>query len=127
MEYVCTGAILKCTMGTDRASLKATPKSVTLTNKNQANITDFVSVKNIPSFGKCRSLNYPPTAAATAANHGRLTPMPCIPGTCKKWSAVDPNSLLHGEPSLLKSATLLCNFGGMISIVDAGQNKEIKK
>lgn len=126
MEYVCTGAVLKCTMGTSTTKLKATPKNVSLVGKDQANIADFVSMVNVPSFGRCRSLAYPPTAAATAANHGRLTPMPCVPGTCPFWTAVDRNSLVCGQPALLKAAKLSCTFGGIISIVSPGQNKEVK-
>lgn len=117
---------MKCTMGTSTAKLKATPKNVSLVGKDQANIADFVSMVNVPGFGRCRSLAYPPTAAATAANHGRLTPMPCVPGTCPFWSAVDKNSLVCGQPALLKAATLKCSFGGTISIVSPGQNKEVK-
>ncbi|MBQ2906892.1 MAG: DUF4280 domain-containing protein [Bacteroidales bacterium] len=126
MEYVCTGATLKCTMGTSCPKLKATPKNVSLTGKDQANIADYVSMKNVPSFGRCRSLGYPPTASATAANHGKLTPMPCVPGTCPKWKAIDKDSLICGEPALLKPATLKCMYGGTISIVDPGQTLEIK-
>ena len=126
MEYVCTGATLKCTMGTSCPKLKATPKNVSLTGKDQANIADYVSMKNVPSFGRCRSLGYPPTASATAANHGKLTPMPCVPGTCPKWKAIDKNSLICGEPALLKPATLKCMYGGTISIVAPGQTLEIK-
>ena len=51
MEYVSTGATLKCTMGTSCPKLKATPKNVSLTGKDQANIADYVSMKNVPSFG----------------------------------------------------------------------------
>lgn len=126
MEYVCTGATLKCTMGTSCPKLKATPKNVSLTGKDQANIADYVSMKNVPSFGRCRSLGYPPTASATAANHGKLTPMPCVPGTCPKWKAIDKDSLICGEPALLKPATLKCMYGGTISIVNPGQTLEIK-
>lgn len=126
MEYVCTGAILKCTMGTSCPKLKATPKNVSLTGKDQANIADYVPGENIPSFGRCRSLAYPPTASATAAHHGKLTPMPCFPGTCPFWSTVDKNSLICGQPALLEIATLKCSFGGIISIVSPGQNKEVK-
>ncbi len=126
MEYVCTGATLKCTMGTSCPKLKATPKNVSLTGKDQANIADYESMKNVPSFGRCRSLGYPPTASATTANHGKLTPMPCVPGTCPKWKAIDKDSLICGEPALLRPATLKCMYGGTISIVDPGQTLEIK-
>lgn len=126
MKYVCTGATLKCTMGTSTAKLKATPKNVSLTGKEQANIADYLSMKNVPSFGECRSLSYPPTASATAANHGKLTPMPCVPGTCPKWKAIDKDSLICGEPALLETSTLKCIYGGTISIVNPAQSLEIK-
>ena len=126
MKYVCTGATLKCTMGTSCPKLIATPKNVSLTGKEQANVADYVSMKNVPSFGRCRSLGYPPTASATAANHGTLTPMPCVPGTCPKWQTVDKDSLICGEAALLEPATLRCVYGGIISIVNPGQSLEIK-
>lgn len=127
MEYVCSGATLKCTMGTSCPHLIATPKNVILVGQDQANVADHKPGLNIPGFGRCRSLGYPPTASATAANHGRLTPMPCKPGTHFQWSVVDKNSLVCGEPALLKPATLNCVYGGTISIVSPGQEKEIKK
>ncbi len=126
MKYVCTGATLQCTMGTSCPKLMATPKNVSLTGKDQANVADYVSIKNVPSFGRCRSLGYPPTASATAANHGTLTPMPCVPGTCPKWQVIDKDSLICGEPALLEPATLQCMYGGTISIVNPGQKLEIK-
>ena len=126
MKYVCTGATLQCTMGTSCPKLIATPKNVSLTGKDQANVADYVSMKNVPGFGRCRSLGYPPTASATAANHGRLTPMPCVPGTCPKWQVIDKDSLICGEPALLEPATLRCMYGGTISIVSPGQSLEIK-
>ena len=126
MKYVCTGATLKCTMGTSCPKLIATPKNVSLTGKDQANVADYVSMKNVPSFGRCRSLGYPPTASATAANHGKLTPMPCVPGTCPKWQVVDKGSLICGEAALLEPATLRCVYGGIISIVNPGQSLELK-
>ena len=117
---------MKCTMGTSCPKLIATPKNVSLTGKEQANVADYVSMKNVPSFGRCRSLGYPPTASATAANHGTLTPMPCVPGTCPKWQTVDKDSLICGEAALLEPATLRCVYGGIISIVNPGQSLEIK-
>ena len=56
-----------------------------LTEKPMANISDHVSMYNIAPFGKCHTVAYPPTGSATAANHGHLTPMPCVPGTVSEW------------------------------------------
>lgn len=122
--YVCTGAVLHCTQGTSNSSLFATPKCVSLCSQDQANITDHISMMNVKPFGRCRSLAYPPTASATAANYGRLTPMPCVPGTVTNWSAVDPNSQLCGQPALLDTAKLRCIYGGEITIVNPGQQLE---
>lgn len=124
LYYVCTGATLRCTQGTSLGRLTATPKMVSLCANDQANITDFIPLVNIPGFGLCRSLAYPPTASATAANFGQLTPMPCVPGTCAPWSTVDANSLLAGSPALLDKAKLSCMYNGTISIVNAGQSLE---
>lgn len=123
--YVCTGAVLHCTQGTNNSSLCATPKCVSLCNNDQANIIDHLPMVNIKPFGRCRSLAYPPTASATAAHHGHLTPMPCVPGTTTNWSAVDVHSLLGGQPALLNTAKLRCVYGGEISIVNPGQPLEI--
>lgn len=122
--YVCTGAILHCTQGTSNSSLFAMPKCVSLCSQDQANIADHVSMMNVKPFGRCRSLAYPPTASATAANYGRLTPMPCVPGTLTNWSAVDPNSQLCGQPALLDTAKLRCIYGGEIAILNPGQQLE---
>lgn len=123
-KYVSTGATLKCSMGTSEAFFQATPKMVSVSGKEQGNILDFVPLTNIPPFGRCRSLAYPPTASATAANLGKLTPMPCVPGTCTAWSAVDPQCTLCGSPALREEAKLTCMYGGSISIVKPGQTVE---
>ena len=122
--YTCSGAVLKCSQGTSNGSLVVTPKSVTLCRQQQANICDHVSIANIRPFGRCRSLAYPPTAAATAAHHGHLTPMPCVPGTPFNWSIIDANSIICGKPALLNTAKLRCVYGGEITIVNPGQNLE---
>ena len=122
--YVCSGAVLRCSMGTSNGSLVATPKNVSLCSHEHANIGDHISMANIRPFGRCRSLGFPATAAATAAHHGHLTPMPCVPGTPAPWSAVNPDVIVTGRPALLNTAKLKCVFGGTITIVNPGQALE---
>lgn len=122
--YVCSGAVLRCTFGTSNSSLQVTPKSVSLCGQQQGNIGDHVPMVNIRPFGRCRSLAYPPTAAATAANHGHLTPMPCVPATPGDWSVIDADSIICGRPALLNPARLRCVYGGMITITIPGQRLE---
>lgn len=121
-SYVCSGATLRCTMGTNQGSLTVLPIHRTdLTGKPMANINDHVPMVNLGSFGRCCSLAFPATAAATAANQGVLTPAPCMHNTPMPWLPGKLDYLVDGFPALLKSDHCQCMWGGTISIVDDGQ------
>jgi RHS repeat-associated protein len=121
-EYVVEGATLKCSCG-DRTSKLQTPgrKNVRIQNKLQANIMDFKPMKNIQPFGQCSSLTNPTVAAATAANHGRLKKMPCVPNITISWINGKSDNKMDGAPALLAKSTNCCLYGGVISITDSGQ------
>lgn len=121
-EYVCSGALLKCSMGLAPASLVVLPFNRTMNNnKPQANIMDYKPMVNILPFGLCRSLANPAVASATAAAWGTLTPMPCIPSTIAPWMPGNPKMLIAGKPALLKSSKLICAYAGKISLASPGQ------
>lgn len=116
---------MKCTMGTSPARLTVLPvRTVFLTGQPMANISDHQSMVNLAPFGLCRSMGFPSTASATAANHGSLTPMPCMHNTPFPWMGGKMDYLVKGEPALLKSSTCSCMWGGTISIIDDGQHGE---
>ena len=109
-------------MGTSQAKLTVLPsRTVFLTGQPMANISDHISMVNLAPFGRCRSLGFPATASATAANHGTLTPMPCIHNTPFPWMSGKNDYIVKGNPALLKSSTCQCMWGGTISIADDGQ------
>ncbi len=115
-SYVCSGAMMRCTMGTTLAKLTVLPtRTVDLTGQPMANISDHKQMLNIPPFGLCRSMAYPPTAAA----HG--TPTPCMPNTPAPWFVGKMDYLIKGQPALLKSCKCQCMWGGTISLVTDGQ------
>lgn len=121
-SYVCSGATMKCTMGEKTAKLTVLPnRTVFLCGQPMANISDHKSMVNLAPFGRCRSLGYPATAAATAAHHGHLTPMPCVHNTPVPWMNGKTDYTIKGQPALLKSCKCQCMWGGMISLVDEGQ------
>lgn len=121
-SYVCSGAIMKCSMGTSQAKLTILPtRTVFLTGQPMANISDHLSMVNLAPFGKCQSLGFPATASATAANHGSLTPMPCMHNTPFPWMGGKNDYIVKGDPALLKSSTCQCMWGGTISFVEDGQ------
>ena len=125
-SYVCSGARMQCTKGTAEAVLTVPPsRTVTLCGVPMANISDHVPNTNLAPFGLCRSLQFPPTASATAANHGVLTPMPCKHNTPSPWMPGKVDYLVKGQPALLRSSKCECGWGGTISIINDGQ-KEVK-
>lgn len=121
-SYVCSGATMRCTMGTSTAKLTVLPsRTVFLTGKPMANISDHLTMKNLAPFGRCRSLGFPATASATAAHHGHLTPMPCMHNTPFPWMNGKMDYIVKGYPALLKSCTCPCMWGGTISLITNGQ------
>ena len=125
-SYVCSGAIMRCTMGTSTAKLTVLPsRTVFLTGQPMANISDHQSFVNLGAFGKCRSMGFPATASATAANLGVLTPMPCMHNTPMPWINGKNDYIVKGDPALLISSTCPCMWGGTISLITDGQTEEI--
>lgn len=121
-SYVTSQATIKCSCGDKCAKLTVYPdRTVFLTEKPMANISDHVSMYNIAPFGKCHTVAYPPTGSATAANHGHLTPMPCVPSTVSEWINGKSDYIVKGKPALLKSSYCRCQWGGVITITDDGQ------
>ncbi len=123
-SYVCSGAKICCTKGSGETRLTVLPppvRTVLLTGKPQANVSDHAPLANIGSCGKCSSLLFPATRAATAAHHGHLTPMPCVPGTLGNWQGGKDDYIIQGYPALLKSSTCQCVYGGTISLITDGQ------
>ena len=124
-SYVCSGAMMKCTMGSSPAKLTVLPsRTVDLAGQPQANISDHKSMVNLGAFGLCRSMGFLATASATAAAHGHLTPMPCVHNTPAPWMGGKMDTLIKGQPALLKSSTCICMWGGKISLITNGQMGE---
>lgn len=120
--YVCSGATMKCSMGTMTAGLIVTPeRGVFLAGKPKATIVDMKPLENIPPFGLCTSMANPTVAAATAAHLGVLTPMPCEPATCGVWVSGKTDVLEKNIPALLNTCKLQCKWAGTIELIDNGQ------
>lgn len=120
-SLACLGATLTCSMGTAPSSLLVLPQNRVLQTTPIANIMDNKPFVNVLPFAMCRSPANPAVAAATAAALGVLTPMPCVPVTTAPWVVGVPTVLVGDMPALDMSSTLLCAWGGLISITNAGQ------
>lgn len=120
---VCMGATLQCTFGVAPSSLMVLPINRILTPMPAANIMDNKPFMNVLPFGMCNSMANPMVAAATAAALGVLTPMPCIPVTAAPWVPGSPTVLIGNMPALNQTSKLMCNWGGVISVINPGQMK----
>ena len=119
---VTMGAKLQCSFGAAPGSLVVLPQNKTNSDsKPAANIMDNKPMVNIMPFGMCNSLANPTVAAATAAALGVLTPMPCIPVIAAPWAPGSPTVMISNQPALGENSKCMCNWGGAISINDAGQ------
>lgn len=122
-SYICSGAKIRCSCGDKISTLTVLPsRTIWLTGTPQANICDHQPMVNIAPFGRCHTIAYPPTGSATAAAHGKLTPMPCQPNTPFPWMGGKSDVLLQGSPALLQTSTCRCIWGGTITITFDGQN-----
>ena len=124
-QQVCMGATLQCSFGAAPSSYVVLPTNKVLTQTPDANIMDNKPMVNILPFGMCSSPANPTVAAATAAALGVLTPMPCIPNTAAPWAPGAPTVLLANMPTLNSTSKLMCNWGGVIQILYAGQTTVI--
>jgi hypothetical protein len=120
---VCMGASLQCSFGAAPSSLMVLPANKVLGDTPCANIMDNKPFVNILPFGTCNSMSNPVVAAATAAALGVFTPMPCIPNTAAPWVTGAPTVLVGNMPTLDNNSKLMCNWGGVIQILVAGQFK----
>lgn len=123
--HVCSGATLQCSFGLAPSALVVLPANQLLTGfMPAANIMDNKPMVNILPFGMCTCPANPTVAAATAAAMGVLTPMPCIPATAAPWAPGAATVILANMPALDDTSKLMCSYGGVISVVYAGQATE---
>lgn len=120
---VVNGARTTCTMSTKPSQLVvlATAHRRTAGGQPAANVRDHLPITNIVPFGPCMSPAFPPTAAATAAASGVLTPGQCVPNTVAPWTPGSATIAIANQPALRQTDTCQCVWGGTIAITDPGQ------
>ncbi|MFH5187463.1 DUF4280 domain-containing protein [Paenibacillus sp. TAB 01] len=120
-NLVCGGAMLQCSFGAAPSSLMVLPANRVLTSMPIANIMDNKPMVNILPFGMCSSMANPTVSAATAAKLGVFTPMPCVPVVAAPWVPGSPTVLVANMPALNNTSKCMCNWGGVIQVVQPGQ------
>ncbi|MCX4244126.1 DUF4280 domain-containing protein [Paraliomyxa miuraensis] len=120
-----TGATMMCSFGVAPASLVVLPTKTIISGTPTANNTANAPVVNVPTFGACSSLANPTVASATSAALGVLTPMPCVPNTVAPWLPGPVKTINGGTPAVDQTCTLMCSWGGVITVVSPGQFKVV--
>ena len=112
--------MMMCSFGVAPSTLNVLPANKVLTSMPIATIMDNVPLVNIMPFGMCTSMANPQVAAATAAALGVLTPLPCVPVTSAPWFPGSSTVLIANYPALNNTSKLICNWGGIIQIINPG-------
>lgn len=122
-QQVVNGATLACSFGLGPSTLVITPENRVGNEAGiaAANIMDCIPMKNIMPFGMCTSPANPVVIAATAAKLGVFTPAACLPATLQPWTPGSPTVLVAKQPALHNGCTLMCQWGGVITVTNPGQ------
>jgi hypothetical protein len=117
-QPLCTGALLKCTMGLTPTVFvaDALPGAPMILGALPAATIVQVLPNNILPFGMCKSPANPAVAAATAAALGVLTPAPCLPVPASPWAPPSMVTFINMLPMATVSSKCACAFGGLISV-----------
>jgi hypothetical protein len=108
-KTVCDGAVLKCQLGSQESILKVPDfHGITIQEKNQANIQDYIPNYNIFTFCKCKREN---------------PPVPCEPRIIINWLKGQKNCIVDNELALLDNCIVPCCYGGVIKIKTSGQEE----
>lgn len=99
LEYVITGALMKCSQGTVPMPFKATPRTSKIAGLQAGNALDKIPLANIPSFVICQKL--------TQMAGG--TPTPCMPAPTV-WQDTYP-AKVGGAEALLCRSCITCPVG----------------
>lgn len=118
---ICMGASMMCSFGTAPSTLIVNSQQKTMAGgPMMATIMDNKPGANIPPFGMCNSVANPATKRPPPV---LFTPAPCTPVIAAPWAPGSPTVLVGNLPALNNLCKCMCNWGGVINIVNPGQMK----
>lgn len=107
-------SLIKCSFGTAPTPLFIEGRTVKAEFMLMGNIMDCVPLLNILPFGMCSAPTNPAVIAAAGA------PVPCIPVTTSPWISEALTVLVQGFPALDETSFLMCDWLGIITIMEPG-------
>lgn len=120
-QQCVNNALCRCTFGGAPSALGVLPTARTMSsNQPVATIMDHKPFLNIRPFPPCNAPSNPTNWKGPV-----FTPGPCIPVTPAPWVPGAPTHLVGNMPALNNTSTLMCIWGGVISVTFAGQVTEM--
>lgn len=120
---VAEGAKLACSMGSENEYLKLTTRRHRINRQLIGNVEDHKALRDIVSFGNCKSMANPTVFEATTKAGGVLKAMPCVPPVFTPWQ---PGSKYvfqdHGGRMirvLTSNSICACGYAGVVTIENA--------
>jgi hypothetical protein len=111
LEYIATGALMKCSEGTmPMMPFMATPRNIRIQGMKVGTAEDTKPIVNIPSFIICQKL----TKLAGGV------PVPCVPAVTR-WEDTYPVKINRHESLLFRSYCRCTSGQGKIEFVTSGQ------
>ena len=108
----------QCSFGNAPAPFKVLPANmVNAQNVPAANIMDNKPMVNVGPFGSCMSPSNPANIKGPVVVPGTA---PCAPIIAAPWAPGSPTVLIKNMPALNNSSKAMCNWAGVISIINAG-------
>lgn len=113
MTGVCHGAMLRCAFGSTLSTLLVS-RHATGTEASQAfaTVEDNHPLRNIQPFGNCFAAAHPLAHTGAA---------PCVPQTHSLWELRAPSVRYEQRVALRGDASLRCEYGGVITVLQPGQ------
>jgi hypothetical protein len=118
-QLICSDAMLQCAFGSTPAQLVVLPVNrVNTGNQPAATIMDHAPLTNVMPFGMCNSPSNPQVVAAKG-------PVPCMPVTTSPWTPGSTTVKIGNQPAISSACQLNCAWGGVITVLQAGQQTVI--
>ncbi len=120
LAVVGGASLIKCSFGLVPTPLIVLPdRTVVISGMLMGNITDFMPMVNITTFGMCTSMSNPQVLVGTILAFGILTPMPCVPIVVAPWITAAVN-VMATAPVLDQTSISMCIWAGVITVLQPG-------
>lgn len=126
--YIVRGAEMVCNKGSHRRKINL-PEShgSYVADKPMMNKKDCAANKNISYFGVCSGACPSNENVDLVGENGKtVSGKKCCVKILSDWIKTKEDTLVSGQPALTTDSVLICKYGGKITFITNGQEKDKK-